>query len=176
MTLFVTIDHPVANVIPCQEYRLTQLLVKKGWRRMDKILVIGEHDLVRKAICERLKMVFSDYQILAAAAGEEAITPELGQSLRLVVIDVDPPTIDRLKIVRHFNSVHPSIPVIVWSAHDWENYQTDALAAGAAAYVSKREPHDKLLSIIVKLLSSGEIEPPVWRANSEGGNTTTAEI
>ncbi|MCB9102087.1 MAG: response regulator transcription factor [Anaerolineales bacterium] len=141
---------------------------------MDEILVIGEHELVRKAICERLKMVFPAYHILGATAGKEAIDPVLQQPVSLVVIDIDPPTVDRLKLVRHIKSVRPKTPIVVWSVHDWENYRTDALAAGAAAYVSKREPHDKLLAIMVKLLSADEADPPTWRPDKEGGNSPTA--
>jgi two-component system invasion response regulator UvrY len=116
------------------------------------ILVVGDHHVVRKALCERLEMAFPKYQVVEAAGSQEAEVVVLSTSPALIVVDIGPPAVERLKVIQRIKAVQPLAKIVVWSIHDWESYQADALAAGATAYVLKEETQDKLLTVLSAML------------------------
>lgn len=120
----------------------------------ETILVVGDHDVVRGALRERLEMAFARYQVIEAASSEQAVAMALSQSPCLIVIDIGPPAMEQLEIVRRLKAVLSSAQIVVWTVHDWENYRADALAAGAAAYVLKEETQDELLAVLAAMLAT----------------------
>lgn len=136
----------------------------------EKILLIGDHETVRSALCKRLEMAFPCYQVIETAATEEAISLVLSQSPRVVILDVGPPVVEQLEIVRRIKTVQPLVQLVVWTIHDWENYRADALAAGATAYILKEETQNKLLSVLATMLSA---QPDSSQNhNDEAGSST----
>jgi len=131
----------------------------------EAILLVGDHEAVRRALRKRLEMAFPRYQVIEAA-DEEAAAMVLSQSPRLSIIDIGPPAPERLEVVRRIKTVQPSAQIVVWSIHDWENYRADALAAGATTYVLKEETQDELLSVLAAMLAA--------RPNSYPGQTDAA--
>ena len=118
----------------------------------EAILVIGDHHPVRKALCERLEMAFPKYQVVEAAGSQEAEAVVLSASPFLIVVDIGPPAVERLEVIQRIKAVQPLAKIVVWSIHDWQSYQADALAAGATAYVLKEDTQDKLLTVLSTML------------------------
>lgn len=56
----------------------------------------------------------------------------------LVLTDLQMPEVDGLELVRCMHSQYPRIPVVLMTAHGSEEIAVDALQAGAASYVPKR--------------------------------------
>jgi DNA-binding NarL/FixJ family response regulator len=116
------------------------------------ILIIGDHQPVRKALCARLEMIFPKYKVIEAAGSREAEAVVLSSSPVLIVVDIGPPAVERLEVIQRIKAVQPLAKIVVWSIHDWQSYQADALAAGATAYVLKEETQDKLLTVLSAML------------------------
>jgi DNA-binding NarL/FixJ family response regulator len=125
----------------------------------ETILVIGDHEDVRSTLRERLEIAFAPYQVIEAAGSEEAVTAVLSLSPHLVVIDIGPPATEQLEVVRRIKTIQPSMQIVVWTIHDWQDYRADALAAGATAYVLKEETPEKLLSALTIILAARPVSP-----------------
>jgi len=116
------------------------------------ILVIGDHHPVRKALCTRLEMTFPKYKVIEATGSQEAEAAVLSSLPVLIVVDIGPPAVEQLEVIQRIKAVQPLVKIVVWSIHDWESYQADALAAGATAYVLKEDTQDKLLTVLSAML------------------------
>lgn len=118
------------------------------------ILVIGEHDAVRRTLCKRLEMAFPRCLVVEAATKAESVALVMSRSPHVVVIDIGPPVTKQLEIARHLKQLQPSLQIVIWSVQDWKRYRSDALAAGASAYVLKEETQDNLLNVLTAMLST----------------------
>jgi DNA-binding NarL/FixJ family response regulator len=116
------------------------------------ILVVGDHHPVRKALCERLEMTFPKYRVIEVTGNQEAEAMVLSSSPALIVVDIGPPAVEQLEVIRSIKAVQPLARIVVWSIHDWQSYQADALAAGATAYVLKEESQEKLMTVLSAML------------------------
>jgi DNA-binding NarL/FixJ family response regulator len=104
-----------------------------------RILVADDHSLVReglKALIERQP----DLEVVAEASdGPEAVAKATREEIDLAIIDVAMPRMTGLQATREIIRRRPSLPVLILSMYDREQYFFDALAAGAAGYVLKRQ-------------------------------------
>jgi DNA-binding NarL/FixJ family response regulator len=104
-----------------------------------RILVADDHSLVReglKALIEREP----DLEVVAEASdGPEAVAKATTEHIDLVIIDVAMPRMTGLQATREITRRRPTLPVLILSMYDREQYFFDALAAGAAGYVLKRQ-------------------------------------
>jgi DNA-binding NarL/FixJ family response regulator len=118
----------------------------------EAILVVGDHEAVRRALQKRLEMVFPRYQIVEATSSRKAEAVVGSPSPCLVVVDIDSLAVKQLEVIQRIKAVQPLAKIVVWSIHDWESYQADALAAGATAYVLKEDTQEKLLTVLSAML------------------------
>jgi DNA-binding NarL/FixJ family response regulator len=80
------------------------------------------------------------------------------QELRpdICVVDVSLDSSHGIDLVKDMQISHPQLPAIMLSMHDEKVYAERALRAGAKGYLMKREPPQKLLQAIRKILR-GEV-------------------
>jgi DNA-binding NarL/FixJ family response regulator len=119
----------------------------------ETILIVEDHDEIRQALCERLKIAFPHYQILQTTTHQEFVDMVLSKSPRLVVVNIGPPVNERLETIQHIKSIQPATKIIVWTIQDWNDYRADAMAAGASAYILQEESNDNFLSTLRSILS-----------------------
>ncbi len=115
-----------------------------------KVLVVDDQLRARQS----LKALLATWPLIGetheATNGQEAIhCIEQGQP-DLVLMDVRMPVMDGLQATRHVKRYWPQIKVIVLSMYG--DYQVDALAAGADAFMSKGESPENILDRISKVL------------------------
>jgi two-component system, NarL family, response regulator LiaR len=79
-----------------------------------------------------------------AKDGREAV--ELAQHYRpdLALVEIALPELDGISTIRRIAEVAPEVRVVVFSQHDREDVQLDALRAGAVGFISKRAGVDRL--------------------------------
>jgi len=95
-----------------------------------------------------------DLEVVGEASnGREAI--ELCHSLRpdLVLMDVRMPEMDGLEATRAIKREYPDTCVLMVTMHENSDYLLEALHAGAAGYVLKDAPADRLLDAVRRTLS-----------------------
>ena len=118
-----------------------------------KVLIVDDQLRARQS----LKALLVTWPLIGetqeAANGLEAIHRVEQGSPDLVLMDVCMPLMDGLQATRHIKRHWPQIKVIVLSMYG--DYQVEALAAGADAFMTKGESPENVLDRISRVLFDG---------------------
>lgn len=109
---------------------------------MPTVLVVDDGALDRALAGACIKE--HGYQPLFAENGRQALESIARDKPDFVLTDMQMPELDGLQLVRAIRKDHPSIPVIVMTAHGSEDIAVEALKLGAASYVPKRSLRERL--------------------------------
>ena len=103
-----------------------------------RVLIADDHAVVRaglKALIDRE----SDLEVVAEAVdGREALQLGISEELDLAILDIAMPGMTGLQATREIRR-RRELPIIILSMYDREQYFFEAIAAGAAGYVLKRQ-------------------------------------
>jgi DNA-binding NarL/FixJ family response regulator len=124
---------------------------------MTAFLIVDDHPLFREAIQIAVRAVAPNADIHEAtelaAAIDMIAERRLGYDLALVDLTLPDTTgFDGIALLRR---KFPSLPVLVISAHDDAAIVRDALALGAAGFVSKSSPKNEIAKAISTVLAGG---------------------
>jgi DNA-binding NarL/FixJ family response regulator len=120
-----------------------------------RLLIADDHGIVRGGLRLLLDRQ-ADMRVVAEAAdGVEAVSLALRERPDICVLDVAMPRMTGLQATVEIRAHAPEISVLVLSMYDDERYLYEALQAGAAGYVLKREA-DTVLVDAVRAVSRGE--------------------
>ena len=117
-------------------------------------LVVNGHHAVRRALCERIKASFANFQVLEAATMDDALYMVETEHIDVVVIDGEGSGINGLKGTRAILERSPSASVIVLSAFEDTACRSVASKAGAMAFVSKRAIGSELMQVLEDLVGA----------------------
>ncbi len=115
---------------------------------MIRVLLADDHTIVREGVRLCLE-AFGDISVVAEAEdGQEAV--QLAVQLRpdVAVVDLTMPRLNGVEAIRQIRRDVPDTEVVVLSVHDSEAYVVQALRAGAAGYVLKRNAATELAAAI----------------------------
>jgi DNA-binding NarL/FixJ family response regulator len=116
---------------------------------MKTILIVDDERLVRDGL-KKLVAPIPEFEVVGEVAnGQEAIQWVAANLPNIVIMDVKMPVMDGLKATRHIKKLNLPVKVIVVSASI--NGETEALDAGADAFVSKYDPSERLLAALRSL-------------------------
>jgi DNA-binding NarL/FixJ family response regulator len=73
----------------------------------------------------------------------------------VAVIDISMPGLDGLEVISQLSSSHPTLPVLVLTMHEEEQYVVRTIAAGAKGYITKRSVPEQLVQAIRKVHAGG---------------------
>ncbi|MCQ2219969.1 MAG: response regulator [Prevotella sp.] len=120
------------------------------------ILVIDDDDDIRNYLGEELK---ETYKVITACDGGEGWRMVLKEKPDLVVTDIMMPVMDGIELCRKIrqNINVNSMPVIMLTAANTEDYQLRGLDTGADAYVNKPFSMPVLFSTIKNVLQSRQM-------------------
>jgi DNA-binding NarL/FixJ family response regulator len=113
-----------------------------------RVLLADDHTIVREGVRLCLEAM-GDIEVVAEAAdGQMAV--QLANRLRpdVAVIDLTMPRLNGVEAIRQIRRETPRTEVVVLSVHDSEAYVVQALRAGAAGYVLKRNAATELAAAI----------------------------
>ena len=116
-----------------------------------KILIVDDEEQVRKTI--RLQLSATEYEIIEAADGEEAIellNDENTLLIDAIICDVRMPKINGVEAVAYFRREYPSIPVIVLTGYPDVNLAVEFLKEGVVEYLVKPVEKEKLIEVVTK--------------------------
>jgi len=119
------------------------------------IAVVDDHDLARYAAVKMLQAL--GYQTVESDTGEEAQLIACRPSVSAVLLDVNLPDVNGVKVCENLKKGPRPIPVVLMSAvYVDELHKGAALDAGADAYlVSPLEPQE-LGAVFDRLLGAGQ--------------------
>ena len=138
-----------------------------------RVLIVDDHPLTRDALATLL--AGNDFDVVGQASdGHEAI--ELAGRLRpqLVLLDLSMPGLDGLSALPGLRSAVPDAEVIVLTASGTEDNLLAAIRAGAAGYLLKSEPPDRIVSFLRGVVRgeaalSGEVARSLLDQVRDGG-------
>jgi len=120
-----------------------------------RLLIADDHGIMRAGLRLLLDRQ-PDMEVVAEAAdGIEAVELALRERPDICVLDVAMPRMTGLQATVEIRAHAPEVSVLVLSMHDDERYLFEALQAGAAGYVLKREA-DQALVEAVRAVARGE--------------------
>ncbi len=115
---------------------------------MIRVLLADDHTIVREGVRLCLEAM-GDIEVVAEADdGQMAV--QLANQLRpdVAVVDLTMPRLNGVEAIRQIKRDLPETEVVVLSVHDSEPYVVQALRAGAAGYVLKRNAATELAAAI----------------------------
>lgn len=120
------------------------------------ILIVEDHDTVRRSLHDWLAAQFPHCRLIEAASGEEAIALIRDEAPRLVIMDISLPGMSGIEATRRIKAALPATQIVMLTVHESDVYQADALAAGASAYVPKRTMRSELIPTLAALLANDD--------------------
>ena len=119
---------------------------------MTKILVIDDdardRDLLAAVLTKR------GYEVILADNGGTGLMLCHRRTPDAVVLDLNMPGIDGRSILRQLRTLHPTLPVVVFSGHSTEEIEQEMLNQGATACIPKAFSLDQLGSALQEVLPS----------------------
>ena len=120
-----------------------------------KVLVVDDHDSMRRALSELIDLQRDLAVCAAAATAEDAIRTLEECRPDAAVVDVSLPGMSGIDLTRLLHARWPDLPVVVISSYPAERFERAALDAGAHAYLVKREAAVQLIQVLRGGLGSG---------------------
>jgi two-component system, OmpR family, KDP operon response regulator KdpE len=100
---------------------------------LPRILVVDDERPIRRFLNASLS---SQYQVIEAASGEEALRAVVEQQPELIILDLGLPDLDGVEVTRRLRE-WTQIPIIIVSVRDQETEKIKSLDAGADDYLTK---------------------------------------
>lgn len=118
-------------------------------------LVVEDSPTMRQLISFSLKR-FKNARIIEAVDGVDALKKLSGESIDLILTDINMPVMDGLKLVSlvRQNAQTRAIPIIIITTEGAEEDRERGLALGANAYISKPIQSSHLIKTISELLTA----------------------
>ena len=118
-----------------------------------RVLIIDDHE----DTSEMLKLLLGeeDYEVKIAVTVQEALRLATSEEFDLYVLDKHLPDGSGLELCAKLNEVTPSVPCIFYTGDAYDIHRSEAMAAGADAFVAKPDI-DGLIDKVNKLLADNE--------------------
>lgn len=121
---------------------------------MTTVLVVDDNILDQKLAGDCVKV--AGWQPEFAKNGREALQWLQQSTPDLVLTDLQMPEVDGLELVRRIKERSPRVPVVLMTAHGSEEVAVEALQAGAASYVPKRNLRRELRETLEVVLDAAQ--------------------
>ncbi len=149
-----------------------------------KILVIDDHALVREGLCQVLQGLDAQEttDVLQAATCTRALElAHFNPDLDLVLLDYLLPDMNGLAGLELFGQRHPELPVVILSGSANPAVAQQAMALGAAGFITKSSLSENLLDALRRILAGEPYQPadfclPSQSIDSLPGQLTTPPV
>lgn len=121
-----------------------------------QLFVVDDHPVIRQALADRVESTLSMSLCGECETFEEALRQVGALQPDVVVMDLSLGETHGVELIRTLKDRWPEVQVVVYSVHDEVVYAERAVRAGAAGYVMKGEPTEKLISAI-RAADAGDI-------------------
>ncbi|AMM24068.1 sigma 54-interacting transcriptional regulator [Variovorax sp. PAMC 28711] len=146
-----------------------------------KLLVVDDDPDMLRLLSMRLAS--SNYQVTAVTSAESALTQLEIEHPQLVLSDVRLPGRDGLALFDEIRKRHPTLPVILLTAHGTIPDAVEATARGVFTYLTKPYDGRELLDKIAQALAlgapptvAGKVGDESWRAEIVSRSNRMAEV
>jgi len=130
-----------------------------------RVLVVEDQPKILKSQIKLLQE-FDDIDIVGEAlSGESALEKIPEVQPEVLLLDLGLPQMSGIDVTRRVKSEHPGIEVLIFTIFDEEEKVTEAIVAGAAGYLLKGTPVERIVEAIRDVKAGGAvIQPNLARA------------
>ncbi len=118
-----------------------------------KILIIDDHEVVRRGVKQILEETFPQVEVGEADTGQKGMAAVRHEPWDLAIVDISLPDQSGLELLVELRSLAPQLPLMVLSLHPEEQYAVRAFRAGAMAYLTKQTAPEELARAVKQVLS-----------------------
>jgi len=127
---------------------------------MIRILVVDDHPIVRAGL-RRIAEDDRGITVTAeATSGEAALVALRQHAVDVVLLDVSMPGSPFTETLRRLREEHPTVRILVLSAHPEDQWAVRALRGGASGYLTKDHSPEQLLDAIRRVHRGGRYVSP----------------
>jgi len=127
---------------------------------MIRVIIVDDHPVVRRGL-KQIITAEQDMQVVnEAETAREAIRVIRQTACDAVVLDITLPDASGLDVLSRLKSERPTLPVLIMSIHDEEQYALRVLKSGASGYLMKNSIPEELIKAIRKITSGGKYISP----------------
>lgn len=120
------------------------------------VLVVDDHDVVRKGLCQILSSV-PDWDIICeATSGEEAVEKAKEHLPGVILLDITLPGINGLEAACRIRCVSPTSLILFISQHNCIQMVREAFGAGGRGYLLKSNAGLELVEAIRTVLGGNQ--------------------
>ena len=133
-----------------------------------RILVVDDHEGVRKQVCAVLRRETGFEVISEATNGLEAVGHAAELQPDVIVLDITMPTLGGIEAAVRIHRVAPKAKIVFLSQHDSEKIAQAALATGALGYVTKVSVSTDLIAAVKAALEGKKFVSKFSGSDSRG--------
>lgn len=126
-----------------------------------RLLIADDQSRARQSLSAILALDFPEIELSEASNGKEALHQVETLRPDVVIMDVLMPGGDGIEATRAIKARRPLTKVILYSMYS--EYQSEALAAGADAFIVKGEPSGTLVTTIADLIKTDQASTQIPR-------------
>jgi DNA-binding NarL/FixJ family response regulator len=120
--------------------------------RLFRILVVDDHEVVRKGLMKVLAETLQPVKVDEAKNGQDALAKVWKGEYDMVLLDIKMPGKSGLDVLKEIKQHRPKLPVMILSMHPEEQFAIRAIRAGASGYLTKECAGDEMVLAIRKAL------------------------
>ena len=125
-----------------------------------RVVVADDFPLVREGVVRALNQDPGIEVVAQAENGQEALTVAADLKPDVMILDLRMPDLGGLAVLDKLRNTQPDIRVIVMTASEQASTLLDAIAAGAAGYLSKRSTGEELRQAVITAHGGGSVITP----------------
>jgi len=135
---------------------------------MINVCLVDDHKIVR----EGLKRILADSNKVKvtgeADTGEVFLEMLKNSCWDVVILDIALPGMSGIEVLQHVHSKHPTLPVLILSMYEEDQYGFRVFESGASGYLSKSKAPEELLLAISKVADGGKYVSPEFAEKMVG--------
>ncbi|HEV3218110.1 MAG TPA: response regulator transcription factor [Vicinamibacterales bacterium] len=120
---------------------------------MTRILLVDDHPVVRHGIKQVLTGAFHPALVGEASSAEEGATELKNSPWDVIVLDLALPGMSGLDWLRELRRERPSVPVLILSMYQPDQFARRAIHAGASGYLTKDSHPTELVKAVAEVIA-----------------------
>jgi two-component system NarL family response regulator len=125
-----------------------------------RVVVADDFPLVREGVVRALKHDPAIEVVGQASNGQEALEMAIQLQPDVMILDLRMPDLGGLAVLEKLRTQQPEIRIVVMTASEQAGTLLDAVAAGAAGYLSKRTTGEELRQAVITAHGGGSVITP----------------
>ena len=117
-----------------------------------RIMIVDDSATVRQVL--RLTLENAGYQVIQAVDGQEALEQLDGQTIDMLITDLNMPNLDGIELIRQLRQMDKFrfIPIIMLTTESAEEKKREGKSAGASGWIVKPFKPEQLLKVVKMVL------------------------